>query len=53
MNATIITLIILVSLSLIFIGILYIDKYIKRDTKFGKWWNNNICQRLNSDDPNF
>lgn len=44
---------ILVLFALVFIGTLYVDGHIKRDTKFGKWWDKHICHELDPDDPNF
>ena len=49
----IIVILILSSFSIIFLSLLIIDKYVKRDTKFGKWWNKNIVHELDPNDPNF
>jgi hypothetical protein len=37
----------------LFILIVTIDKYINRNTNFGKWWDKNICHELDPNETNF
>jgi hypothetical protein len=39
--------------SIIVFSILITNTYIKKDSKFGKWWDKKICHELDPNDPNF
>jgi len=39
--------------SIVVLSVLIANDHIKKDTKFGKWWDKNICHELDPNDSNF